>query len=400
MKVLVANVGSTSFKYQLLDMTTEALLAKGGLERIGADLSPMRHQTTGKDEVRTEVSAPTHNAAIEHALAALLDRDTGALSDLSEVRAVGFKTVHAGKITGCVLLNDEVLQAMEEFSLVVPGHNPPYINAVRIFRDLMPDTPLVGVFEPHFHWSLPPKAFTYGMPYDWYQRFGIRRLGFHGASHRYIAERTPQLLGVPAEKLKLISCHLGGSSSLCAISGGKSVDTSMGFSAQSGVLMSNRTGDLDAFVIPFLLERGGLALSEITAALTKNGGMLGISGVSGDMRDLEEAAAAGNERSQLAIDVYVYGVKKYIGAYVVAMNGLDALVFTGGIGEKGAATRAAVCADMDYLGIALDEDANAATVGKEGVISPVTARVKVMVVPTNEELVVARETVRVVQGAA
>jgi acetate kinase len=396
-RVLVANVGSTSFKYQLLDMSTEAVLARGGMERLGAGLSPMKHTVPGVCEVEKEVPLPDHNAAVRAALEELTSTEHPAVGALDEVEAVGFKTVHAGELSGVTLLTGEVLAAMEEYSPVTPGHNPPYLDAIRIFQQVLPGTPLVGVFEPHFHVTMPEKARVYGIPYEWTEQYGLRRYGFHGASHRYISLRAPELLGgVPRERLKIISCHLGGSSSICALDGGKSIDTSMGFSAQSGVQMGTRTGDLDPFIIPFLLHKTNMTLDEITTGLVKRGGLAGISGVGADMRDLEAAADQGNERAQLAIDVYVYGIKKYVGSYITAMNGLDALVFTGGTGEKGARLRAAVCADMDYVGIELDPERNQQCFAQEAVLSPDSARVRVLVVPTNEELIVARETARVV----
>jgi len=395
-RVLVANVGSTSFKYQLLDMSTEAVLARGGMERIGAALSPMKHAVPGVCEVEKELPLPDHNAAVRATLDELTSPAHPALESLDQVDAVGFKTVHAGKLSGVTLLTDEVMAAMEEYSPVTPGHNPPYLNAIRIFQQVLPSTPLVGVFEPHFHVTMPEKARVYGIPYEWTQQYGLFRYGFHGASHRYLSLRAPEILGVPGERLKLISCHLGGSSSICALDGGKSIDTSMGFSAQSGVQMGTRTGDLDPFILPFLLDKTDMTLTDITTGLVKQGGLAGISGVGADMRDLEAAADAGNARAQLAIDVYVYGIKKYIGAYVAALNGLDALVFAGGIGEKGARIRAAVCADMDYLGLELNPVKNEQCFAQEAVISRDSSRVKVLVVPANEELIVARETARLV----
>lgn len=396
MKVLVANVGSTSFKYQLLDMTTETVLARGSMDRIGGAASTVKHTVPGVCELEEERYLADHNAAVQAALAELTAESHPALTSLKEVDAVGFKTVHAGRLSGVTLLTDEVLAAMEEYVVVTPGHNPPYLDAIRIFQNLLPDTPLVGVFEPHFHRTMPEKARVYGIPYEWTERYGLWRYGFHGASHRYVSQRTPELLRRSSDPLRIISCHLGGSSSLCAIQDGRSVDTSMGFSAQSGVLMGTRTGDLDPFIVPFLLHTTDLSLEQITTALVQEGGLAGISGVGGDMRDLEAAAARGNHRAQLAIEVYVYGIKKYIGAYTAVMNGLDALVFTGGTGEKGVHVRAAVCADMDALGITLDSVKNEQCIAREAIISPESAPVTVLVVPTNEELIVARETARLV----
>ncbi len=390
-KILIANVGSTSFKYQLFSLPSEEVLCKGKVEKVGSSESPYSHLVVSKNKTISGVKeVKDHNFAIKFCLDFLLSPECGVISSLEEISAVGFKTVHGGRFTGVHILNEEVLQEMERFSLVAPGHNPPYIEAIKIFRNLLPSTPLVGVFEPHFHTTIPLYARIYGIPYEWYERFGIQKYGFHGASHHYISERVPQILSVPKEELKIISCHLGGSSSICAIKGGKSVDTSMGFSAQAGLLNATRNGDLDVFVIPFLMREGNMSIEEITTALVKKGGLLGISGVSGDMRDLLSAEES-NPRCALAIEAFCYGVKRYIGEYVAVMNGLDVLVFTGGIGEMSPPIRERICRDMDYLGIQIDEARNKEVVGKEGMISPPDSRVKVMVVPTNEELVVARE---------
>ncbi|MGC9003348.1 MAG: acetate/propionate family kinase [bacterium] len=395
-KILIANVGSTSFKYQLFSMPDEKVLAKGKVERVGSDRSPFSHSIAGRT-ISGEAEAKDHNAAIKLCLDFLLSPEAKVISSLEEIEAVGFKTVHGGRFTGVHFLTDEVLSEMERFSIVAPAHNTPYIKAIRIFKELLPSTPLIGVFEPHFHTTIPLYARVYGVPYEWYEKYGIAKYGFHGASHHYIAERTPQLIGKPKEELKIISCHLGGSSSLCAIKYGESIDTSMGFSAQSGVLNATRCGDLDVFIIPFLMREGNMSIEEICRELVKRGGLLGISGISGDMRDLLEATASGDERASLAIDSFCYGVKKYIGSYVAIMNGLDVLVFTGGIGEMSPPIREKICEDMDYLGIKLDKEKNLSTIGKEGIISPEGSRVIVAVIPTNEELIVARESLKLLE---
>jgi acetate kinase len=392
MKVLICNIGSTSLKYQLFSMPEETVLAKGRIERVGSPSSPLQHWTAN-GAVEKETPMPTYKDAVQTALSLLTDSQLGCLEQLEEISGVGFKTVHAGDVKGSARLTEEVLAKMEEYTPVVPAHNPPYLRAIRIFQELLPSVPLVGVFEPHFHVTMPEYAAIYGIPYEWTTQFGIRRYGFHGASHHYVSERVPQLLGVPPDSLKIISCHLGGSSSICAIDGGKSVDTSMGFSAQSGLFMARRAGDFDVFAIPFLQSKG-LTQEEIFDGLSRNGGLLGVSGVSEDMRDLEEAAAQGNARARLAIDAFVYGVKKYIGSYVAVLNGLDVLAFTGGMGERGVNVRARICRDLDYLGIRLDDARNADCCGKEGLISPPEARVKVMVILANEEMIVAREVAR------
>jgi acetate kinase len=398
MKILVCNIGSTSLKYQLFEMPAETVLGRGRIERVGASVSPLQYGTE-RGAMEKEIPIPTYRDAVQTALDLLTSREHGCLSRLDDIAGVGFKTVLAGDVTGSVLLTDDVLAKMEEYAPVAPSHNPPYVRAIQIFRDLLPQTPLVGVFEPHFHVTMPEYASVYGIPYDWTTTLGVRRYGFHGASHHYIAERVPQLLGVPSDSLKIISCHLGGSSSICAIRAGKSLDTSMGFSAQSGLLMARRNGDFDVFAIPYLLSKG-LTLEDIFDGLSRNGGLLGISGVSEDMRDLEAAAAQGNTRAELAIEAFVYGAKKLIGSYVAALNGVDALAFTGGMGERGANVRARICRDLDALGIYLDDERNAACVGTEGVISPEEARVNVLVIPANEEIIVARETVAVIGARA
>jgi acetate kinase len=395
-KILIANVGSTSFKYQLFSMPAENVLAKGKVERVGAEKSPFSHTVADKT-INGEAEVKDHNSAIKLCLDFLLSPEAKVISSLVEIDAVGFKTVHGGRYTGVHLLTEDVLAEMERFSIVAPAHNAPYINAIRIFKELLPSTPLIGVFEPHFHTTIPLYARVYGVPYEWYEKYGIAKYGFHGASHHYIAERTPQFLGKSKEGLRIISCHLGGSSSLCAIKNGKSLDTSMGFSAQSGVLNATRCGDLDVFVIPFLMQEANMSIEEICRELVKRGGLLGISGISDDMRDLLEASSRGDERASLAIDAFCYGIKRYIGSYVAIMNGLDVLVFTGGIGEMSPPIREKICVNMDYLGIKIDKERNISAIGKEAVISSEDSEVTVAVIPTNEELIVARESLKLLE---
>jgi len=396
--ILCANVGSTSFKYQIIDVDTEKSLTKGVVERIGNPPSLYTHLVPDKGvKVEGELDAPDHLAAIEFVIDLLVDGERGVLSDLSELAGVGFKTVFARGITRSALITEEVIEAMEEYTPLVPAHNPPYIAAIRAFQKLMPDKPLVGVFETWFHETIPDYAREFGIPRRWVERYGIRRYGFHGASHRYISQRVPQILGVSPEKIKIISCHLGGSSSLCAIKYGRSVDTSMGFSAQCGLLQSTRCGDLDPFIIPYIMDRENLTTDQIRQILISDAGLKGISGVSGDMRDLMEAASQGNENARLAMDTYYYGVKKYIGAYAAILGGVDVVAFTGGIGEKSPSSRAAICNGLEFMGIRLDDDKNLAAVGVEAEISADDSPVKVLVVPTNEELIVARETARVIR---
>ncbi len=400
MKILVANVGSTSFKHKLIETDTGEALAKGGVERVGNPPSRLTHSVPSKGvEVEMEVDAPDHNAAIKACLDLLTDPEKGAIKSLDEIDGVGFKAVFAKGITRSALVTEEVVRAMEEYSPAVPVHNPAYIAAMRAFQELTPKKPLVAVFETWFHETMPDYAYVYGVPYDWLERHGIRRYGFHGASHRYISERVPQILGVNPSELRLVSCHLGGSSSLCAIKGGKSVDTSMGFSAQAGVMQGTRCGDFDAFALLYVMEKENLSVEEMRRLLSKESGLKGVSGIGADMRDILKAMEEGNERARLAFQAFCYEVKKFIGAYAAAMGGLDAVAFTGGMGEKSPQVRAEVCKGLEFLGLELDPERNEKTIGEEGIISANTSKVKVLVVPTNEELIVARETARVIREA-
>ena len=391
MMILICNVGSTSLKWKLFEMDGERILAAGDIEEVGAARSSMRHWTDGSTEVAGEIEAPDQEAAVQAMLGFLLDAKNGAITTLSEVAAVGFKVVGARDLTGAVRLDEAVLGRMEEFNALLPRHNPPYIAAIRIFQKLIPETPLVGLFETAFHRDIPDYAYIYSVPYEWYERHGVRRYGYHGASLRYLSERTPQILGRPVEGLRVIACHLGGSSSVCAIRDGVSVDTSMGMSAQAGIPMSTRCGDIDPFIIPHVMDREGLSTDAIRDILTRNGGLAGISGLSGDMRNIETAALAGDRKAELALASFAYTVKKHIGAYAAVLGGVDALVFAGGIGENGIAMRERICEGLEFLGIHIDPTLND-TRGNEAVISPQGAPVSVLVVPTNEEIIVARET--------
>ncbi|MFH1009059.1 MAG: acetate/propionate family kinase [Candidatus Latescibacterota bacterium] len=395
MRILVANVGSTSFKYKLYDMTSETILASGRIERVGSDQAPFSHQALGKAPIQGTTSIPDYPTAVSKAVAWITDEVHGAVSDLSGISAVGFKTVHLKDKPGAYLLTDEILEKMAEYNDLVPLHNPPYIKAIGIFQKLFPGLPLVGLFEPAFHAGIPDYAYIYGVPYAWYEKYGVRKVGFHGASHRYVSERVPECLGVSPKGLKLVSCHLGGSSSLCAIQDGRSVDTSMGFGAQDGIINAARNGDLDVFAVLHVMDREGLSTEDVRTILSRESGLLGISGISEDMRDLELAMAAGNDRARLAIAAFCYGVKKTIGAYAAAMGGLDAIAFAGGIGEKGPIERTMICEGLEFLGVRLDEERNRSCKG-EGLISSEDSRVKILVIQTNEEIIVARETARVV----
>lgn len=395
MKILVSNVGSSSYKYQIIDMENEKTLTRGVVERIGDPPSKYIHSVPRTDDIEGEIDAPDHNAAIEHVIYLLTDPVKGVLSDLSEIDGVGFKTVYAKGITRSAIIDEDVIKAMEEYIPLAPVHNPPYIASVRAFQRLLKDVPLVGVFETWFHETIPDYAREFGVPYEWKEKYGIRRYGFHGASHRYISQRVPEILNLPKGKLRIISCHLGGSSSLCAIKNGKSVDTSMGFSTQCGVFQSTRCGDLDPFIIPYIMDKEALITDEIRKILSEDSGMVAISGVGSDLRDIIEAAENGMDRAQLALDAYHYGVKKYIGAYIASMGGVDAIVFTGGIGQKSALSREAICEGLEFMGVKLDRQRSRQNEG-EGIISADDSCVKILVVPTNEEIIVARETLRLI----
>jgi len=387
MKVLVANLGSTSFKYRLFDMDDERQLARGGTERIGAEQSS---QFVEIGEVRREMETPVpdHAVAVRLCLEQLTDPDGGCLSDVSEVSAIGFKAVHGGATTGVQRVTDAVLADMESMARVAPAHNPPYVKAMRLLSERLSEIPLVAAFETGFHATVPDRNRYYAVPYEWATEHAVLRWGFHGASHRYIAERMAELLD--REDARIISCHLGGSASLCAIHKGKSVANSLGMSPQTGLPHNNRVGNFDVFALPVLLQKTGKSLDELLDDLAQRSGLLGLSGTSGDMRDLETAASEGDRRAQLALDVFVGAVREYLGAYLVELGGADAIVFTGGIGEHGAAIRSRVCQGLDELGIVLDQLANVEA-SDEARIDATNSRTQLWVVPTNEELVVARQ---------
>ncbi len=394
MKILVANLGSTSFKYRLFDMNDERQLARGGVERIGSSESKCFVEIDGNRRDET-IHAPDHAAAVRKCLEQLTDPQSGCLQNASEVAAIGFKAVHGGRVSGVQRVTPDVLAAMEEMSQIAPAHNPPYINAMRLLAEKLPEIPLVAAFETGFHATIPERLRNYAVPQAWAEEFHIKRWGFHGASHRYIAQRVPQLVG--RSDLRVISCHLGGSSSLCAIRNGESVATSMGMSPQSGLPQNNRAGDFDPYALPLLMQRLGKTLDEVLEILASQCGLLGVSGVSGDMRDLEEAAAAGNSRAQLALDLYVSEIRRYLGGLLVELGGADVLVFTGGIGENGVNVRRAVCANLGELGIELDEAKNAAAKGEAAIHAP-SSRTQIWITPTNEEIVVARQAKTLLQG--
>jgi acetate kinase len=393
-KILVANLGSTSFKYRLFDMDTEQQLARGGFERIGSPESSCFVEI-GENRTDTTVQAPDHAGAVRHCLQQLTDPEHGCLVDASEVSAIGFKAVHGGRYSGVQRVSNEVLSAMEEMNQVAPAHNPPYISAMRLLAEKFPEIPLIAAFETGFHQTIPDRLKYYAAPLQWGDEFQVKRWGFHGASHRFIGTRTAELSG--RNDLRVISCHLGGSSSVCAIRGGKSVATSMGMSPQSGLPHNNRVGDFDPFALPVIMKATGKSLDEVLDILANHGGLLGLSGVSGDCRDLEEAAANGNDKAQLALDLFISETRRYVGSYLVELGGADVVAFTGGIGENGASIRRAVCANLSELGIVLDSAKNETAQG-ECCISADNSRIQVWVVPTNEELIVARQARELLEG--
>lgn len=394
MKVLVANLGSTSFKYRLFDMTDERQLARGGIERIGAAQSDCFVEIGGQRQ-ELEAHVPDHAVAVRQCLEQLTQPDTGCLTSADEVAAIGFKAVHGGRVSGVQVVNDDVLAAMEEMNAVAPAHNPPYIAAMRLLAERLPEMPLVAAFETGFHQTIPDRLKYYAAPFEWAELANIKRWGFHGASHRYIATRTAELL--QRDDLRVISCHLGGSSSLCGIRGGESVATSMGMSPQTGLPHNNRVGDFDPFAIPVVMQATGKTLEQVLEDLAGGGGLLGVSGVSGDMRDLEEAAAAGNPRARLALDLFISETRRHLGGLLVELGGADMIVFTGGIGENGVDVRGQICQGLETFGIELCPQRNQQARG-EAPVHKDASRTQIWVVPTNEELIVARQAKEAVES--
>ncbi len=394
MKILVLNCGSSSLKFQLFDMQREDVLMKGLVEKIGSSRAMFTFSGRKGNPVRDVLEVPDHEKAVRLVMDVLISAEHGVISSIAEVDAVGHRTVHGGEeFSGAALITPEVIEAMERCVPFAPLHNPANIIGIRMARKLMPDLPQVAVFDTAFHSRMPRASFLYGLPYEMYEKHGIRRYGFHGTSHGFVAGRAAELLGKPLSKLKLITCHLGNGSSIAAIDGGVSVDTSMGFTPLEGLVMGTRCGDLDPAVVGFIQEREKLGAQDVDSLMNKRSGLLGLSGVSNDMRELEEEAGRGSDRAQLALDIFCLRVRKYIGAYAAELGGLDGVVFTGGIGENAVRIRASILANLEHMGIKLDPEANA---GRQPVIS--SGRVKVMVIPTNEELAISRETQDVVMA--
>ncbi len=396
MKVLVINCGSSSLKYQLLDMTTEEVLAKGLAERIGLKGSILTHEPKGKEKAIFEEKMETHKEALNILMAALVDRYCGVIKNLEEISAIGHRTVHGGEaFSGSVIINDAVIEKMEECSELAPLHNPANLIGIRACRELLPEVAMVGVFDTAFHQTLPAEAYMYPLPYELYEKYKIRKYGFHGTSHKFVSQAAADLMGEKIEDLKLISCHLGNGASVCAIKNGQSIETSMGLTPLAGLEMGTRCGDIDPAIIPFLVNKG-YSVKDVDDIMNKKSGVLGVSGVSSDFRDVEKAADEGNQRAQLALDIFHYRVKITIGAYVAAMDGVDGIIFTAGLGENSSSSRQIICDGLTFIGIKLNEEANRQR-GKAMIISNDDSQTKVMVIPTNEELMIARDTVKLVK---
>ena len=395
MNVLVINCGSSSLKFQLINSESEAVLAKGLCERIGID-GRLTYQPAGGEKNVSEKAMPTHTEAIQFVIDALTDADTGVVKSLDEIGAVGHRVVHGGeKFAKSVVVTPEVKAAIAECNDLAPLHNPANLIGIEACESLMPGTPQVVVFDTAFHQTMPEKAYMYGLPYGYYEKYKVRRYGFHGTSHSFVSKRVAEIVGKPYNATKTIVCHLGNGASVSAVLNGESVDTSMGLTPLEGLVMGTRSGDIDPAIMEFIAKKENLDIAGIMNVLNKKSGVEGVSGVSSDFRDLEAAAKAGNKRAELAIDVFAYRVAKYVGAYTAAMNGVDNIVFTAGIGENCALVRTKVCSYLGYLGITIDEEANGKR-GEEIIISTPDSKVKVLVVPTNEELAIARETVALV----
>ncbi|MFV0346303.1 MAG: acetate/propionate family kinase [Bacteroidales bacterium] len=399
MKILVLNCGSSSIKYQLFDMATEEVLAKGEVEKLGLKGSQLVQSLGGGKEVAFQGEILDHKVGVEYILGVISSEKYGCIKSLDEIDAVGHRVVHgADKFKSSVLINDEVKEQLKKCIELAPLHNPPNLKGITAIDELMPNVPQVGVFDTAFHQTMPEQAYMYGVPYKLYEKYGIRRYGFHGTSHRYVCQRACDMLGVDIKTQKIVSCHLGNGASVAAIKYGESIDTSMGLTPIEGLVMGTRTGDLDVGVVGYIMEKEELDIETANVLFNKHSGMFGLSGVSSDMREIEEAKASGNARASLALDLYDYRVKKYIGAYTAAMNGIDILIFTGGIGNNASTTRSGVSKDLDYLGIKLDEAKNTSLRGVEVDLSHPESRVKILSIPTDEELMIALDTKSIVQN--
>ena len=396
MKILVLNCGSSSIKYQLIETETKVAEAKGVIERIGMSSAVLTHKPKDSEQIRIVGEILDHTIALEYVIAVLLSPNHGVLADKNEIDAVGHRVVHGGEtFSGSVLITDEVMRALKDNIELAPLHNPPNIKGIKAAKEHLPNIPQVGVFDTAFHSGMPPHAYLYGIPFKLYKRHKIRRYGFHGTSHRFVSKRAAELLDKPYDSLKIITAHLGNGGSVAAIKHGKSIDTSMGFTPLEGLLMGTRSGDLDPSIIPYIMAKEELTIPDMNTLLNKHSGLVGISGESSDMREILQAVEEGDRKAKYAYDVYTYRIKKYIGAYAAAMGGVDVIVFTGGIGENAVKVRADVCNDMEFLGIKIDSERNENAKG-DSIITADDSKTKVLKIPTNEELVIAMDTERIV----
>jgi len=399
MNILVLNCGSSSIKYQLLNVESHRLFAKGIVEKVGMKGSFLLHEKENGDKVKLQGEVIDHLTGVEYVLGVLISKEHGCIGTLSEINAVGHRMVHGGeRFKGSSLITEETIKDFKACIPLAPLHNPANLKGVQAMQYMLPKVPQVAVFDTAFHQTMPAHAYMYAIPYSLYKKYGIRRYGFHGTSHYYVARRACEILGVPMESMKIITCHLGNGTSMAAIKNGKSIDTSMGLTPVEGLIMGTRTGDMDLGVLTYVMEKEELNIAVANTLVNKHSGMLGVTGVSSDMREIEKAAATGNERAILGLDMFRYRIKKYIGAYTAALGGLDLLIFTGGIGENDPVTRELCCSEMEYMGLEFDSQKNAGVRSKEMMLSKPESRVKVMTIPTNEELVIAEHTYRIVSG--
>lgn len=399
MKILVLNCGSSSIKYQLLDMTNEPiLLAKGLLERIGLKDSELSHKAEGKDKIKFTQEVPDHQTGIDIIISTLMHHEYGVIKDKNEINAVGHRVVHGGeKFSGSVEITQEIIDKMEECVDLAPLHNPANLKGIYAIQKLLPEVRQCGVFDTAFHQTMPEKAYLYALPYEFYEKYKIRRYGFHGTSHRFVSDKAAKMLGKDYNSMKIITCHLGNGASIAAIKNGKSIDTSMGLTPVEGLIMGTRCGDLDLGALLYLMEKENLDVKQTNGLINKQSGIIGITGISFDMRDIENAAAEGKGRAQLALDMYHYRIKKYIGAYAAAMDGVDAIVFTGGVGENGGETREEIIRGLEFLGIDFKYDLNKPLRGTDAILTTENSKVAVLVVTTNEELVIAKDTLEILK---
>ncbi len=396
MNILVINCGSSSLKFQLIDSDSENVLAKGLCERIGIDGSRIVYQPAGGEKETTEAPMPTHTEAIKLVLDSLIDANKGVIKSLDEIGAVGHRVVHGGeKFAKSTVITDEVIKAIEECNDLAPLHNPANIIGINACKELMPNTPMVAVFDTAFHQTMPEEAYIYGIPYEYYEKYKVRRYGFHGTSHSFVSKRAAEMLGKPYDSLKTIGCHLGNGASICAVDHGKSVETSMGMTPLEGLIMGTRSGDIDPAIVEFIAKKENKTAEEVLRILNKESGVQGISGFTSDFRDIEEGIEKGNKRAKLAMDVFAHRVVRYVGAYIAQMNGVDAIVFTAGLGENDKTIREMVCSHLEFLGVKLDDAQNSKR-GEDLIVSTDDSKVKVLVIPTNEELMIARDTLALI----